>query len=666
MSDGGRAALGGYLWQALGLLGFGARALIPSPPDESSELDAIVDLVAQGGAITNEPFEQDAMLETMGLKAGDERILLQFKYSRQPKPPSISQEDLKEIEDALVKSGQRAGAAGRPITAYVLITNRHIASEEEAARKAGAHPGHVFERELDGVPFRVFTRVQDQLWASWLDRAACRYGCTDTEIRDGIYKLLGQLFVDTQGGHYVPIHKEDVLEALTGIRDPRPLEAAAVNAWDEQAFDRMLQGMGLVSAGGPPHGASFETVTARRDALEDLARLAQTRAIIAVIGLGGTGKTVAVGQWIREFRARGHTVAVLRPGNVVNSDHYLGREARDWATDSAATARGMDTLPDIIERLARANGDTVRPLFVLGLDGLDAGRLRSFAPHFQRVLGAFADEESRASRSGAPPCATLVVTCRERDDIKDYLPMRDLAGYGIPFEEQCGVVNLVEFTWEELLQAARLLPESLYMRLADAVAAVQLAEAGNPAPSMPPEMVALESGSAAMLFELESRLATTAHIDPPQRGDAAPAPVSLLRHPVLWRAFLQLEVQEQEDLLIGDTGVLPRLARQYVGRFCSKAAERIPTLRREYVFDALASPATSTRSGGLHVFTRAAFLDSVHQSGVVTPPDNTYLYDEALSAGVITREGHSRWRWTHEFIHAYLADHDSEDLPPMH
>lgn len=669
MGDGGRTALGGFLWQAMAVLGLAVRPLIEKDPGDGGELDAIVDLVAKGGTIRHEYFDQDAMVElgSVGLKGDDQRVLLQFKYSSQPTPPSLSERDLAEIVTSLQNSAARATAAGQPITAFALITNRHVASAESAAKCHGRPLSDMFEHIIGGTPFRIITRINEDMWQSWLYRIGRRYGCNKTEVQSGVHKLIGQLFEATRHGEDALLRPETVIEAITGFPDARPLEAIAINAREAARFDHMVEAMGLV--GDVSRRDALDDLTVRRDALDDLARQAISRGIIAVVGQGGTGKTVALGQWIHACRERGRTVAVLRHASAVNNEHYLAREARGWATDGDSSLRSADTLPTILARLALANGEDVRPVFVLALDGLDHVHLRAFAPQIQAILREFSDEEGRASNLGLAPRATIMITCRDADELKEYLPVRDLSGFGLSQEKQCGIVDMGLFSWHELRRAAARLADPVRRRVEDLVGASQLADSALPQPLESANLTLKELHPDASPAPLSLGLSSSSswHMPaPPEASSDSVIPIHLLRYPVLWRAFLLLEQSEQEGFLMGDAEALPRLARQYVGRFCSKAAERISGLRREEVADALVPVAGVCLAGGQHLFDRAIFLERVMASGVVQPPHDRALYEEALSAGVITREARSRWRWTHGFVCAYLAAFGSDDLPSGH
>jgi hypothetical protein len=669
VSDGGQTALGGFLWQAHVALGLSVLPLIGAIPEEGNELDAILDLDSEDGGVRLEAFEQDVLMEsptlrTMGIEEGDTRILVQVKFSRLSDPPSISEEALNGIQAALEKSAARASMAGKPVTRFALITNRHCDFLERTAERAGEEPASIFLRSIGQTPFHIITRVDPMLWASYIERLGHLYGCRTVEILAGMHRLIGRLFEETQVGKANLLLKEDVLEALTGLRNPRALSAAAINEWDDSTFTHMLNGMRIRGDASSISDATFTSLTARRDALDMLSARFQTHALILVTGQGGMGKTVATGQWISERRAQRRAVALLRTADVVNSEHYLTREARSWAADSAEPGlRGMDTLPEILDRLALANSDEIRPLLLLALDGMDGAELRAYTPYLQKLLGAFAEEETRAKRDNLPPRATLVLTCREAEDIQPYLPRRNLSGLGHSIEEQCGIVRVDEFSWDELLEATSSLDGSIGRALKIAIA-TQKATEGDPNHYQAfPNFIFSGGDESTALSPMKYDHLVSAEVDNQEVIPADLPRLDLLRHPVLWYAFQLLTGKEQEEFLRGAEKSLTPLARQYVGRFCTKASERIQHLRVAYVADALRSVARQSKAGKEQTYSRAQFLEFAISSGVIQSPEHIHLYEESLSAGMITPEERSQWRWTHGFIHTYLAESSSKDLP---
>ena len=102
-SDGGRAALGGFLYQIVAVLGL--RALVETRSDREYELATLLE-VNGPIRIEHEKFDSDAVIEKLDTDGG--RIsLVQFKYSRQVPPPSVGQAEYIDIIRALSNAGTR-------------------------------------------------------------------------------------------------------------------------------------------------------------------------------------------------------------------------------------------------------------------------------------------------------------------------------------------------------------------------------------------------------------------------------------------------------------------------------------------------------------------------------------------------------------------------------
>ena len=132
--DGGLTALAGYLYQTVGVLGMRAGAHQLTNLTGSDDLEALLALV-KDNELRYEYLDQDASIRhALGIDEQDEYILVQFKYSRQEKPPKIGSKVLTEIIKRLKESANRAKSLGHRVTGYGLITNRALGPEAQTAR----------------------------------------------------------------------------------------------------------------------------------------------------------------------------------------------------------------------------------------------------------------------------------------------------------------------------------------------------------------------------------------------------------------------------------------------------------------------------------------------------------------------------------------------------
>lgn len=704
MKDGGRSALGGYLWQALGVIGLVGRSLLPadsrasssSPLDAQGSPDVLIDLRTEDGRAIMEYLQEDALfiLPHLGLDRADKHLLIQFKYSHETPPRSLSSTELHTIARKMHRSAQLSGEQDVPISAYVLLTNRHIASEETQTTSSGQGAPFVIPFEHAGVPFRAITRLQESQWMSWLHEIGRRYACTPDEIQAGIDQLVGELFGQTQFPVDRTLNKERVLFALTGVHQARPLTISDITAVDQGDFDHLYNRLNVV---GEP---------IRRKAIETLFEQAQIRSVIGVVGLGGSGKTVTLGHWLREIRARGTTLALFRQANVVRDIQYLAQEACAWSSRTRGEKRSREDLPKILERLLIANEQSARPVFVLGLDGVDEDDIpRRRLEELRSVIHAFLEEEATVHRQGTgqQPRATLVITCREEEELKRFFPTDDLSGFGSDAAPLYGMVTLSTFSWQELATALAEIPpdrlrHSVRRRLETLVreesaqddATLSTSSLRSPSTAFAGGQSELTDERTYVRWALADSALTITDIPsiraPDDRQKSTPplfvvqdaakeggseqthltdaflesTPViRLLLHPVLWRSFLKLTPAEQECLLNDDDSGWRAFAKEYLHRFCEKAVRRLPGLRREQVSDALQAVFLSTCAGagttGTHNYDRATFLDRAAASGILGLSEQRDLYNEALSAGLIETVVQSRWRWSYVFIGHYLA-----------
>ncbi len=218
MSNGGRAALGGFLYQMIGILGLKTWAeIFFDDPLNSPELDALFKTVVDG-SLLHELHDQDGVINKFGITQEDECIFFQFKYTSNPSPGTIGQSDLWEIINKLLVGKRKAEQQGQTATNYFLITNRRLgptAIDLINRAKNSSHPD-----EEQQILKKISTHELSQ--QQFEDKLICygrSFGLDDSEISNGISKLIGNLLRNTAGGIPHPIVIQDIIEAFTGSRD---------------------------------------------------------------------------------------------------------------------------------------------------------------------------------------------------------------------------------------------------------------------------------------------------------------------------------------------------------------------------------------------------------------------------------------------------------------
>jgi hypothetical protein len=126
-----------------------------------------------------------------------------------------------------------------------------------------------------------------------------------------------------------------------------------------------------------------------------------------------------------------------------------------------------------------------------------------------------------------------------------------------------------------------------------------------------------------------------------------------LRHPALWGVFSRLTLEDQHRILDGASPEIDRLAERFVERFCLKTYRRRPTLQGERVRRALVRIARSFPAEQSLANWKVNWVD--HAAQLVTQDEAAFLYEEAVSYGIIREEEPGRWAWRHRFLRVSLT-----------
>lgn len=294
--DGGQTALAGYLYQIVGALGMVARA---NCPNEEEELQALLTLVREG-ELLHEYLDQDAVLRTLGIDGRDECVFVQFKFSRQAKPPTIGPQELIEIVKQLILSERKAKQLDQVVTGYALITNRKIGSQSakiiEAATKNEQHEQIKTIRKTDRYTtitideqrrvlqhLRLITKLPLFKWQENLAQFARRYGCEPPEIERGVERLIGTLIQQTANHGFCEVVEADLIEALVGYRQATPLISPYFMEYTTRRLNDFSE-----------QRLNLRSQPVRRELLDEISKATFERALVILYGRGGCGKTVAL------------------------------------------------------------------------------------------------------------------------------------------------------------------------------------------------------------------------------------------------------------------------------------------------------------------------------------------------------------------------------------
>jgi hypothetical protein len=213
-TDGGRAALAGFLYQLLAVPGLTALAASGTDPSANGrELEWLLD-VTRESELEPEQLEQDIVIN---LKLGSRKcVLAQLKYSTAIPPKPIGKKELEEIAAGFRKSTRRAREDGRIVDGYAIVSNRKLGPT--ALRRIGS--AKQSRPQTAGSPKCILATletvdVQMEKWRDALDCYAHSLGLLDSEIDDGEAKFVFDLWKMTANESRPRITEEGLRSALT-------------------------------------------------------------------------------------------------------------------------------------------------------------------------------------------------------------------------------------------------------------------------------------------------------------------------------------------------------------------------------------------------------------------------------------------------------------------
>lgn len=650
-NEGGRSALAGYLFQILGTYGVAVQ-VFAEVRDAADDPDITAVVAVEGrNYVLHEPFGQDVGIIRQDAQGNQRCSLLQFKYSKQHPPESISPSDLEKIAATLENSKRWAEGEGKAVSEYLLVTNRALSDPAQLLKDTANSPdpltyttttrggtqSHTVSDAHKAVIHALKIKPIENLnvWSQQLQEFAETYGVPETEIERGINTLIGNLVDRTvQFGSAVAVTKEDIVAAFTRQREARPITTQRV----AELAIRDLEHQGLL--------LHLHRELVRREVMRELAEMAESRALIVLEGSGGCGKTATMWHHAKEL-----TRAVQEGGGTIGAIKVARGISRNWITElicewgavSATHEWRKFLLQSSLDRFRIANKHVQPPLLFLGVDGLDEGVEDDNKLAVEDAVRWFTAEDERARTGNGPPLATLVITCRDLSHLVRNWPQLGLEATGkegsfsIVAERlpPPALISVTDFSPAELLGAAQeVLPLTLFGMLTKAA---ELAT-GRTEVSVGTPLIRTLSDRENMA---------------PSADEGA---YNALLHPVMWQALLRLDDPDKELALRGDEQGLHRLACAYVTWFCVKAQMRLYELDEAEIREVLR--AVAVRSGA----DRAVLLD--YDSDWKAPACGTHavserqakkLYNEAQSGGLIMRDRPLKWYWRHSFVRDYLA-----------
>lgn len=623
--DGGRAAIAGFLYQLVGVLGFQALAYeCQSDPVDpvQHELSTLVQRTRAAVAVFHERFDQDALIEllpSLTSSADDGQALgswalVQLKFSLNGAQSAINSRDFRKIEEAFERGEERAKQRGVTVQDKYVVTNRSVSEAfQEWARQRGIVT--VQRESLEG-------------WLERLRRFGRQFGCTGEEIESNLGSIVFKIMRQTAEGRDEQVTEQDMIEAFTDNREALPLALQSVFERTVDELPRKRDNLGLVTGYRP----------LRRDIVDQIAKevTSERRALIFLNGDGGCGKTVALWQWLSEAKGESSALAFVSLLPAVNvTSTCITKEICRWGKYGSLHRRQRESAKESIGRLALANPSLSPPIFHLGVDGADEVIDIERGNQLEEVLQWFWEEDQKALQENRAPIAVLVVTCRSDKEIRKWLHL-DWSGH---YSGQTPPSLWVdEFSDDELQRIAEM---TLSKQLASRI------------------IWGLSAGQLGVSKGLQTEVGLFADSLDSYSGGAEDEAIKALRHPAMWFSFsVRLSEKQQHEVLSGDEAALSCLANWYVQWFSSRTSYRdSQNLARhlELVLPHIAAH-TCPNSEALGIATKKEWERLAYSAADLGVYQAQWLFDEALSAGLIEQVGRKEWRWRHRFVARYLAE----------
>ncbi|MCL5736347.1 MAG: hypothetical protein M1274_12295 [Actinobacteria bacterium] len=607
---GGQAALAGFLYQILGTADCAVSVAEAGRPEPDCA-DALL-TISGCSHLVQEAFGQDAAL------LSDESnilALVQFKYAGDGSSRPIGQEELLRVVHSF-KTSLADSLQADKATALILITNRPLGDSAETLREAAISglPHCLLgerstqkkaEREiLEQLEIRELS-LDTALLA--LEQRAAKLGLLPHEVEEGIDRLVGHLLARVRQFTCLDRHRVDVL--ITGAETIREITRESVSAFVRAQIQAYGQQIEIEPAS-----------TVRREEVADLQNLEEAGLII-LTGLGGTGKSVALHQFLTDLVDAGLAYCALPLFGVEYSDRSIPN-----LIDSLRGVTSNDTWQIALHRLERANTSSMRPIMLIAIDALDEVQPRNEAaigPLVGLLKGLWADFQA-CTESGQKARAIVVVSCRREEELNWIWLHR---GHAFKKPHECLRIGLHDFTDLELGEAVRLcdLPADVATRIQSEVL----------------RRIADEDGT-------QPPLALGVNLSP--APPIPPLAYESLLIPRFWQLFRTNEDPELQLAFVkGEPVAMQRFAELFLDTFVVRL-NQIARIDSERARTALTSIAEANRAKTRPLLYNPDWIEVAISTGALTAVESGNMYKEAHDFGIIVSPTGGEWEWRLPFV----------------
>jgi hypothetical protein len=570
------------------------RSISHTEQHEYQEVEAIFEI---------EIYGQDQSVVARTPRGRQRRTLTQYKYSM--KNRKIAKQEMISIARALRRGAREAKRVKKITTDLFLCTNRNLTGTAESER----------------LKYEIGLQRHDpQLARELLKTYAAKFGfLSDEEIEKGVGRIMNRFIETATGGSGSRrINRRAFDQALTGWESPRYLSIPELchelaEELDSQQSSADVEGV----------------VLATREKVVEAVEGWTNEALIFFTGDGGSGKTTALWQILRNAvdpvsSPRRLTCLLL---SAVTPPQTLEGLVDRWRGSSGASSIRDDLA---LERLKVANPSALCPVLIIGLDGIDEAGHWISSGMAGRLITLFWNLHQKHMRSGVPPPARLLVSCRHRDEIGQFFA--GMSGTeGLLRFVDLGQFTTSEFEW--VLQQTGTVDSGVAKRIIDA-------------------------GDVRFQGYSDGRgVRGGLGVELPENNW-----ISLLHQPIIWRFFTLLSPAQQLALIGGDETAEDAIAAHYLKWFRSRTRRRL-ALVEDMVEDALRITARKC-DVSMGPFEFSVWLNGASAS-CLQPSQGRMLHCEGIGAGfidVIPPTGsagrrHSaefRWLWRYQFFWRYL------------
>lgn len=615
-TESGRYSLAGFLYQ---IVGSGVEGFRIAKHENDSEGNEILELEQLGQDLVGRSADNSG-----GIR------LIQFKYSSTN--AIVNPSELRTILQAFFECAREANKNVEDCT-YELRTNRELHSgivDWFCARKnnhrdklrdairATSQSGVVDDLDEICEIFERFNylRLTDADLKRELEDAAAKLGMLKKEIPGGVNRLIGFLATRSAEPGERRVLLTELQSEFAGHIDPFELLSEPSISLRCKDIDSFQQEEASKSA------SVTRALIVKRTKTEDIVLALLQYPVVVVHGDGGCGKSIAVADALMSCLQDQHQppgFSLISRAQATNPSIVISKIAA-WR-NCRNHSDGAD-FSEAFTRLKSSYGNS--PVFVICFDAIDEKQGAALAEEtltFIRELIRLA-VESRAPNG--TPLVSVILTCRRKDEVGN-IP-RNLNP--IAPEEDVKDIHIEDYDDEELIAAIRDSKE------------------------LQPEVA---QQIEAMLGSTDLSTASSRRTN----VDVSSEVIELIRHPVLWYVFSQLNSEQQRQCLAGDQQALHHLGSDYLKWFQKKAACRITNLQLGECCEALSEAAKTFDVASAIGFRDANWLQPVTVS-IGNRLQAKLLYDEAITAGLILEidQRDKSWRWRHPWLCSFLEQNE--------